>query len=155
MSRLSLMSAGLVLALAWAASAQSSQITVDHAWSRATPPRGTTGVLYLTLTSPTGDKLLGVSTPAAASAELHRSQTTGTVMQMRPVEGGLDLPPGKPVTLGPGGYHVMLMGLKMPLKAGSDVPVHLTFQTAPPLDVVARVQGLGGGMADMPGMHAH
>ncbi len=142
MLRTALLPAGLVLA-GLSPSPAFAQVTADHAWSRATPPHASTGVLYLTLTSPVADRLVGVSTPAARMAEIHRSDMAGGVMQMRPVAGGLPLPAGQPVSLAPGGYHVMLMGLASPLRAGADLPVHLTFQTAPPLDVVAHVEPLG------------
>ncbi len=64
-------------------------------------------------------------------------------MRMRPVPGGLDLPPGKAVSLTPRGYHIMLEGLKAPLRQGSVVPVHLVFQKAPPIDIEASVQSVG------------
>ena len=153
MIRFSLLPASLVLA-GLGIQAARAQVSVDHAWSRATPPHVTTGVLYLTLTSPIADRLVGITTPMAQTAELHQTEMTGTMSQMRGMDGGLVLPAGKPVSLSPGGYHVMLMGLKAPLKAGESLPVHLTFQTAPPVDVVAQVRALGAvagpAMAGMP-----
>ena len=134
------------------------QVAVSDAWMRATPPGASTGVLYLTLTSAGGDKLVAVSTPAAQSASVHDMRMVGTVMQMRPVEGGLALPPGKKVSLSPHGLHVMLEGLKSPLKQGSTVPVHLTFEKAPPVDIAAPVLAMGASgptgdaMPAMPGM---
>ena len=142
MIRPSLLSAGLVLA-GLSATPAWAQVTVDHAWSRATPPHATTGVLYFTLASPVADRLVAVSTPAARTAELHQTEAAGDVMTMRPVDDGLALPAGKAVTLRPGGTHVMLMGLTAPLTAGARVPVHLTFQSAPAVDLVATVQPLG------------
>ena len=67
----------------------------------------------------------------------------GNVMIMREVQGGLDLPPGQAVSLQPGGYHVMLTGLKAPLKLNQTFPLHLTFQVSPPIDVIARVASIG------------
>jgi copper(I)-binding protein len=81
----------------------------------------------------------------------------GNVMRMRDVEGGLELPAGRPVTLQPSGYHIMLEGLKHQLKAGETIAVHLTFRHAPPLDVQATVLAAGANHAPaahdaMPGM---
>jgi len=64
------------------------------------------------------------------------------VMRMRETP-GIVLPGGQAVTLGPGGYHIMLMGLKAPLKEGQTVPLHLTFASGPAVDVAAKVLGPG------------
>ncbi len=134
------------------AAAQSPEVRVAGAWSRATPPHAATGVVYMTLTSATGDRLIGVSTPVAQQAELHRTTNQGGVMRMRRVSGGLELPPGKPVSLKPGGYHIMLMGLKNSLQAGQSIPLRLTFAHAAPVDVEATVRPLTAGSGSMPGM---
>lgn len=138
---------GVAIGLALPASASLAQtppaVAVDGPWSRATPPGATTGVVYMTLQSPAGDTLVGVSSPASATAEVHEMKMDGAVMQMREVAGGLPLPPGQAVRLQPCGYHVMLMGLKAPLKQGQSVALHLTFGKAPPVDVTAPVAALG------------
>jgi len=153
--------AAIVLAAASVAQAQTQSVSVQNAWSRATPPGAKTGAVYFTLTSPVDDKLVGASSPAANMAQVHEMKMDGNVMRMREVEGGLPLPAGKPVTLEPGGYHLMLMGLKAPLKQGQSVTVHLTFAKAPPQDVTAPVGAIGATHAPgsaagaMPGMHMH
>jgi len=134
------------------AAAQSPQVTVTDAWSRATPPHAPTAAVYMTLTSATADRLVAVSTPVAQQAELHQTTNQGGIMRMRPVVGGLELPPGKPVSLRPGGYHIMLTGLKTSLQAGQSIPLRLTFAHAPPVDVEATVRPLTAGSGSMPGM---
>jgi periplasmic copper chaperone A len=67
----------------------------------------------VTLQSSAGDRLTGASTPAAQAAQLHTVSMEGGVMKMRQVD-GIDLPAGQSVTLKPGGYHLMLMGLAQP-----------------------------------------
>ncbi len=136
------------------AMAMPAAVTVQKAWARATPPGATTGVIYLSLTSPAADRLTGVTTPVAASATLHESVMTGGVMQMRPLTGGLMLPAGQTVTLQPEGDHIMLDGLKGPLTKGETFPVHLTFVHAAAQDVTATVLPIGasgpaGGMSGM------
>ncbi len=148
---------GLVhMLVAVPALAQSSPVTVQGAWARATTPGVSTGGIYATLTSPTGDRLVGASSPAAAKADVHEMQMDGTIMRMRALPNGLDLPAGQAVTLSPSGTHIMLEGLKAPLRQGSTVPVHLVFQTAPPVDIQATVQSIGSaGPSAMPSPGGH
>ena len=122
---------------------QPPTVTAQDAWARATTPGVSTGGIYVTLTSPAGDKLVAASSPNAAKADVHEMRMDGNVMRMRAVPGGLDLPAGKPVSLTPSGYHIMLEGLKAPLRQGTVIPVHLVFQKAPPIDVQAVVGSIG------------
>jgi periplasmic copper chaperone A len=117
------------LVVAGAALAQTSGLEVSNAWARATPGRSQTGAIYLTVVSPTADKLVSASTPAAKKAELHTTTMTGMVMKMRPLS-DLDIPAGQSVTLKPGGMHIMLTGLEKPLRAGQTFPLTLTFDKA-------------------------
>jgi len=147
--RFALLPAALLLIAAGDAS--TITITVTHPWARPSAGASTTGAAYLTLTdSGAADKLTAVSTPVAGTADVHETINDKGTMKMRPVEGGLPLTPGKPVTLSPGGYHVMLMGLKAPLKAGDTFPMTLTFEHAPPQTVTVTVEAPkrgGGGMS--------
>jgi copper(I)-binding protein len=65
------------------------------------------------------------------------------VMKMRPVEGGLAIEPGKTVKLAPGGYHLMMMDLKNPLKQGEKLPITLQFEKAGKVAVTLDVEGVG------------
>ena len=69
----------------------------------------------MTLTAREPLSLVGVATPVAGVAEVHEMKMEGEVMKMRAVP-ALELPAGKPVELKPGGYHLMLMDLKAPLR---------------------------------------
>lgn len=82
------------------------------------------------ITAKSDTKLVGLSTAVAAVAEVHEMKMDGDVMKMRAVPGGLDLPAGKTVELKPGGYHVMLMDLKAPLKKDSTIALTLLFKDA-------------------------
>ena len=130
--------------LAASANAQTPapQVQVTNAWSRATPGGASTGAIYLTLSSPAGDTLTGASSAAAKTAAVHEMAMDGSVMRMRQLP-ALTLPPGQPVTLQPGGSHIMLEGLKAPLKQGQTIPLHLTFAKSAPVDVTASVAGIG------------
>lgn len=149
----------MVIAPAFAAQKTASPLEISRPWSRATPPGATTGAGYLAIANPgkTPDRLVGGSTPVAAKLEIHEMSMTGGVMRMRPVAGGLVIGAGQTVTLKPGGYHLMLIGLKRPLKAGESVPVTLTFERAGPVKTALDVQATGAAPAapshhDMPGM---
>ena len=150
--RILLLVAGVVFA-AGAASAQSGQLDVDHAWARATPGKSDVGAAYVTIRSPTADRLIAASTPVAKEAQLHTMTMTGMVMKMRPIS-GVDIPADKPVTLAPGGMHIMLIGLKSPLKAGQSFPLTLTFAKAGTRTVTVAVEKVGaGGPMPMAGQH--
>jgi copper(I)-binding protein len=64
-------------------------------------------------------------------------------MTMRPLENGLTIEPGKTVALAPGGYHLMMLDLKAPLKQGDKLPVTLQFEKAGTVAVTLDVQGVG------------
>ncbi len=141
----------LVLGLR-SASAQTGQIEVGNAWARATPGGSKVGAAYLTIQSPTADRLVAVSSPIAKKVGLHTMTMSGTVMQMRPVA-AIDIPAGQPVTLAPSGLHVMLEGLKKPLSPGQSFPLTLTFEKAGKRTVDVAIQKVGA-MKPMPGMGA-
>ncbi len=117
---------GLLAALALAAPAF-AQTTVKDAWVRGTVPQQQASGAFMQITSAQGGRLVAVSTPVAGVAEIHEMKMDGGVMKMAPVT-GLDLPAGKAVELKPGGYHLMLMGLKQQLKGGDTVPLTLTVE---------------------------
>ncbi len=138
--------AGLMFAAGGAARAQTGQLEVTNVWARATPGRAATGVAYLTVSSPTADRLVSASTPVARRAELHTTTVGGSmagmVMQMRRIS-GIDIAAGRPVTLKPGGLHIMLVGLRQPLQAGQSFPLTVTFQKAGARTVTVAVEKPG------------
>jgi periplasmic copper chaperone A len=117
------------LVAASAALGQSGQLEIRDAWARATPGKAENGAAYLTIRSPTADRLVSVSSPVAKKTELHTMTMQGMVMRMRPIA-SLDVPPGQPVTLKPGGEHIMLLGLNQPLQEGQTFPLTLNFEKA-------------------------
>jgi copper(I)-binding protein len=114
-------------------------LTIESPWARPAAV-GQMGVIYLTVKD-TGapDRLIGVKTPVADEAQLHESKMDGNVMEMRPVQAA-PVAPGQPLVLAPGGYHIMLMDLKQPLKVGDAVPVTLIFEKAGSISATATVQ---------------
>ncbi|WP_037504343.1 copper chaperone PCu(A)C [Sphingomonas astaxanthinifaciens] len=100
-----------------------------------------------------GDRLLGASSPAASSVTIHDSNGAGGMSRMR-AAGPLALPPGKMIAMKPGGLHVMLMGLKAPLRPGSRLPLTLRFEKAGKVTVSLPVVPPGSG-APTEGHHGH
>ena len=132
----------LGLVFASAGFAQTSQIEVGNAWARATPGKAEDGAAYVTIRSPTADRLLSAASPVAKKVELHSMEMAGMVMKMRPMS-SLDIPAGQPVTLKPGGEHIMLMGLNGPLREGQSFPLTLTFEKAGAREVTVAVEKSG------------
>jgi periplasmic copper chaperone A len=130
------------LALASAALAQPAQLEINNAWAGATPGKAENGAAYVTITSPTADRLVSASTPVAKKAELHTMSMQGMVMKMRPIS-SLDIPAGQPVSLKPGGEHIMLMGLSQSLREGQSFPLTLDFEKAGPRTVTVTVEKAG------------
>jgi copper(I)-binding protein len=96
---------------------------------RSTVAQQKTTAAYMTITSLAGGRLVDASSPVAASAEVHEMKMDGDLMKMRAVD-ALPLPKGRAVELKPNGYHMMLMGLKAPVKAGDVVPIRLVVEDA-------------------------
>jgi copper(I)-binding protein len=125
-------------------------LEIDHPWSRATPPGAQVAGGYFTVVNhgSAADRLVSVTSDISAKAEVHEMGVKDGVMTMRPVEGGVEIPAGGKVELKPGGYHLMLMGLKQPAKQGESFPATLTFEKAGSVTVKFQVEAIGaaGGM---------
>lgn len=123
----------IFLIAAWcgvAGAAQAAELAVSAPWARATAGRAENGAAYVSLTGGSAaDALLAASSPVAETVELHTHLEEDGVMRMRPVE-AIPVGPGEKVQLKPGGLHIMLIGLKGPLKEGKRFPLTLVFQRA-------------------------
>ncbi len=119
-------------------------IVVDHPWARATPAGAKTGAAYMTLINngSAGDRLLGATTPVADKIRFHSVSEDNGVSRMREMH-DVAVAPGARVTFSPGGMHVMLVGLKQPLKEGQTFPLALTFEKAGKVDVTVSVAKVG------------
>jgi copper(I)-binding protein len=118
-----------VLALLLSLPAAAQGVTATNAWVRGTIPGQPVTGAFMTLSSTGDGTVVSVSSPVAGTAEIHRMVLEDNVMKMRPLS-KLELPAGKSVNLNPGGYHIMLMDLKRPLRAGESVPLILTVESA-------------------------
>ena len=144
---------------AFAQAGGASKITVEQPWARATPAGAMTGAVYMTLANKTGtaDRLTAAASDVAQKVQIHEMAVVNGIMQMRELANGLAVPANGSVTLKPGGYHVMLIGLKKQLIAGQTIPLTLTFAKAGTISITVPIQSIGatqsgkGGMGGMEG----
>ena len=143
----------LVAAPALAQEIKAGDLTIEKPWARATPKGADVGAAYLEIRNAGGeaDRLTG-GTADFANVEIHEMTMQGNVMKMRELKDGLPIPAHGDVKLTPGGYHVMLTGLKHPLVKGETAKVTLTFERAGAVPVDFSVVGVGASGADMKGM---
>ena len=130
-----------------AMAAANAQVTVDDPWVRGVVAGQSATGAFMTIHSTEAAELVGVSSPAASKASIHRMAMANAMMTMEPVD-ALPIPAHGTVELKPGTFHVMLIGLTRPLEAGTTVPLTLTFRGADyretSLTVQAEVRGVTG-----------
>ena len=121
-------------------------LRIDHPWSRATPGGAKVGGGYLVIenSGTAADRLISVSAPAIAGrSEIHEMAVTNGVMTMRPLDNGIAIPAGGKVEFKPGGYHIMFMELKQPLKQDERIKSTLTFEKAGTVEVEFKIEAIG------------
>lgn len=145
------------IAFACAAAAHDARIGALHILHPAAPaslPGQNSGVVYLSIDNDgtTADALRSLSSPAAAHIAIHTMKMDGNIMKMREID-SLPLAPGAKISMKAGsGYHLMLTGLKQPLKAGDKIPLTLNFEKAGKLEVSVHV---GPNLSSPPGQVQH
>ena len=136
----------VALALALVAAPAHAQVKVENPWVRGAVPGQLATGAFLDITSVKDAALVKAESPVAATVEVHAMAMKNNVMTMYEVP-KIDLPAGKQVRLAPGGFHIMLMDLKQPVKNGETVPIRLTIEypdkKRETIDVKAQVRGLG------------
>ena len=116
-------------------------ITVSAPWARASAGMARAGAAFMTIQNTgAGDRLIAASADVSARVELHTHMLSADgVMQMRQVEGGIDVDADAETLLEPGGLHVMFMGLQAPFQQGESFPLTLTFENAGDVTVEVEV----------------
>jgi periplasmic copper chaperone A len=135
---------------AFAGDAKAGALTINHPWARPNAGSAANGAAYLTIINGGADvdRLVEVASPAAAMVQLHTHLLEDGIMKMRHIT-GIDIEPGAPIKLEPGGLHIMLIGLKAPLKEGDSFPLDLIFKRAGKVTVLVSVEVADFGMGDM------
>ena len=150
----------LIALLCFAAAPALAQVQVVKAWARATPPGASVAAGYLLLknNAASADRLVSVSSSAAARVETHVTVRDGSISRMREVK-GYDIPAGATLELKPGGAHLMFVDVKAPFKQGAKIAATLRFQRAGEVKVEFEVEAMGsmgaGHSGEMPGMKMH
>ena len=116
----------VVFALMPLAAAAQGGISIHEAYARGANPKSGAAFMVIENAGTTACKLMGATTDAADKAELHTSRDEGGVMKMI-ATGPIEIGPGESHALARGADHIMLMGLKQPLKDGDSVPLVLDF----------------------------
>ena len=134
--------AGVFLLCASAALSQAQPLAARDAWVRAVPGSDMAAA-YLSLSNsgPAPVTVVGVSSPAAASAMIHETSAQGGQSRMRP-HPQLIIPAGQTIRFAPGGLHVMLHELKQPVHPGQSVPLIFQLADGGTLQVAAIVRPL-------------
>lgn len=150
-----LFAAALLAALpASAATYRLGGLEVGGLWSRpAAAKMNGAGFLTVTNRGKAAERLMAVESPAARKVELHRSLMTNGVASMQRQDAGIAVPAGKTVTLAPGGYHVMFIGLARTQKSGDTIPATLVFQSGTKMKVEFEVQAAAPGAKADAHMH--
>ena len=146
----------LATATAIAHDFKAGAIHIEHPWARASLGMAKAGAAYMVLTNEgsVADRLISASSDVAETVELHTHMMDDGVMRMRQVE-AIDVDPGTPSVLEPGGLHVMLIGLKQQLVAGESFPMTLTFEQAGEVTVEVAVEAMGSNMGGHDHNHDH
>jgi periplasmic copper chaperone A len=150
---LTLSATGIAAAPAHASDYDVGSIHITQPWARATPKAASTGAAYLTVTNggTAPDRLSCIASDVSATCQIHSMNMDNGVMKMRPVEGGLEIPPGETITLKPSGLHLMLVDLKHALEPGKTVEATLRFEKAGTVKVDFPITAIG---ASAPGAAA-
>ncbi|GEA50684.1 hypothetical protein VIN01S_14880 [Vibrio inusitatus NBRC 102082] len=119
----------------------SNVVSVSGAYAKETPPTSTTSAIFLTINNPAaeGRALVSAKTPAAEVTELHTHAMQDGVMKMRKLD-KIELPGKTDTELKPHSLHIMLFGIKEPLKEGMVIPLTLTFDTGRVLNLSVPVK---------------
>jgi hypothetical protein len=134
----------LIFAAAAIAVTAAAPLEAVQPWSRPATA-GSTAAGYVTLVNrgSSPQTLTGVVSPLAASVEIHSASMAGGVMRMAH-ETKAVIPAGGRFAFAPGGWHLMIVGLKQPVKPGDRIPATLRFAGGKTLKVEFAVgDGLG------------
>lgn len=155
--------ATLSISLSVAASEfRKNDLVIDQPHAASTAPGQPHGAVFIRSIANAGaqpDQLIGGRAAVARSVEVHRMEMDNNVMKMREIP-GIEVPPNAKLMMGRGnkdGYHLMLMNLSVPLKAGDTIPMTLIFKRAGEVNVTVTVekQGAGHGHGGGHGGHKH
>jgi periplasmic copper chaperone A len=122
-----------------------AQLTASGGWVRLPAVKGQPGAAYFTIAGgPQADRLVLVTADLAIRSEIHESMKSGTMMSMKPIEGGVEIPAGAKVEFKPGGRHVMLFDIRPDLAPPGPMALSLRFASGTTLTIDAKVNSASG-----------
>ncbi len=160
MTRLTIIAAAaLALFAANAAQAQeyhSKDLTISNSWARPAG-EGQYSAVYLTIKNAgqEADTFISAESPVAEKTQVHETRNEDGVMKMRAVKDGIEIKPGSSLEFKPGGYHIMLLGLKKTLEAGATAPLTITLAKAGAISMEIKVEKTAPGAAEAHPMDMH
>jgi copper(I)-binding protein len=121
------------------------RLVISDPWARAvseaSPECG--GFFAVTNKGEVADRLVSASSPLAERIEIHAIRVVGADIKMRPLPDGLRIPAGTALTLKPRGYHLLMLGMKVPLARGASLPVTLVFDNAGSVEIELEIRATG------------
>ncbi len=141
---------GLAVAAGAEEAAEVGDILIQDAYARASVGQAGTSVVYMTLvnTGDEADRLVGAASPAAEAVEPHTHLMEDGIMRMRPAE-AIEVAPGTPTVLRPGGLHLMVIGLRAPLREGESMPLTLSFERSGEVELELPIRSIAATMGGM------
>ena len=134
----------LIAALTLAGCAPDPVLRVDDAYVRlAATPKNPAAAYFMVVGGPSADRLMDVSSPVVIRTEMHESMTSGGMMSMKPIEGGIEIPAGGAVEFKPGGKHVMMFNVNPGIVPPRTLPMIFTFASGERITVDAQVKRAG------------
>lgn len=120
-------------------------VSIEGAWTRATPPGAVTSATYAQLHNSGAEErtVVAVSTKVADEAQLHTVIDEGGLMKMRQVT-SISIPAGGMTELKPGGYHIMMLGIHEPLRDGESVDIEVEFANGDKVTFTSPIQKMTG-----------
>ncbi|MDQ7011881.1 MAG: copper chaperone PCu(A)C [Mariprofundaceae bacterium] len=140
----------LLLIWGWMAGVASAEVIPEKAWVRQPPPVADTAAGYMTLRND-GDRpveIVSIDSDVSAVAEIHTMRMQGGMMHMQHLP-KMTIAAHGTLELSPGGMHLMLIGLKHPLRDGQQVHITLHFADGSQLKVQAKVRDMRHGHGGM------
>ena len=120
-------------------------LKIENPWVRTTiPDRPSAGYMTVRNAGDGADAIVSASSPDAERIELHTHLMENGVMKMRPVE-KIDVPAKGSAELKSGGLHLMIFGVKKPLKDGEALPITVVFEKAGPVEIDFKIKTIAGG----------
>jgi copper(I)-binding protein len=134
----------------------SKDLTIFNSWARPAA-EGQYSAVYLTIKNAgeEADTFISAESPIAEKTQIHETRIEDGVMKMRAVKDGIEIKPGTSLEFKPGGYHIMLLGLKKPLEAGAMAPLTITLAKAGAINMEIKVEKTAPGTVEAHPMDMH